>query len=346
MKFALNTFLTAVAISVAIYFAIALGLILSQGGGGAPMQGGLAFDKAPRAGEAGGAALSYASRDGRKHPYRRFAAARSGVPLIVLIHGSGWHGAAYLPLAAAISSAGLADVVVPDLRGHGFSPQRRGDIDYLGQLEDDLADLIRIVRKPGQKLVLAGHSSGGGLVVRFAGGQYGSMLDGAILLAPFLKYNAPTARPNSGGWAMPLTRRIIGLSMLNAVGVTALNGLTVIRFAIPAAVRAGPGGEGATDAYSFRLNTSLAPRRDYLSDIAALPPFLLLAGADDEAFFAGRYEEVMAPANAGGRYELPEGVSHLQIYDPAHALGPIERYLHSRFDAAEAGESDFRGNRR
>ncbi len=163
--------------SVAIYFVTALGMILSQGSGVAPSQGGLAFDKAPqsKSGEAH-EFLAYASRDGQKHPYRRFQSPQGDAPLMVLVHGSGWHGEAYLPLAAAIADAGLADVVVPDLRGHGFSPQRRGDVDHVGQLEEDLADLIQIVRKPGQKLVLAGHSSGGGLVVRFAGGRYGSAL--------------------------------------------------------------------------------------------------------------------------------------------------------------------------
>lgn len=316
---------------------IAIGLIFSQGSGVPPSQGGLAFDKAPQSkrGEAH-ETLVYASRDGSGHPYRRFDSSRGGARLMVLVHGSGWHGEAYLPLAAAIAEAGLADVVVPDLRGHGFSPQRRGDIDHIGQLEEDLADLIRIARKPGQKLVLAGHSSGGGLVVRFAGGRFGSALDGAILLAPFLKYNAPTARPNSGGWAMPLTRRIIGLSMLNAVGVRLLNGLTVIRFAIPHSVRAGPGGEGATDSYSYRLNTSFAPRADYLRDVAALPPFLVVAGRDDEAFIASRYEQVMSPVNARGAYVLLDGVSHLQVYDPAHALEPIRHFLQSDLLASGA----------
>jgi hypothetical protein len=28
------------------------------------------------------------------------------------------------------------------------------------------------------------------------------------LLAPYLQYNAPTARPNSGGWVRPYTPRI------------------------------------------------------------------------------------------------------------------------------------------
>lgn len=311
-----------------VYFIIALGLIVSQGPDAAGQQGGLDFGRV-----AGGQDpvtapdRTFMARDGASVSFRRFDSGRPGAPLIVLVHGSGWHGAAYAPLANAIAEAGAADVLVPDLRGHGMNPERRGDVDYIGQLEDDLADLVAAEAAPGQRLVMAGHSSGGGLVVRFAGGKHAGKASAAILLAPFLKYNAPTTRPNSGGWARPLTRRIIGLSMLNNAGVTFLNHLTAIRFVIPSAVRDGPGGEGATDAYSFRLNASFAPRNDYLKDIAALPPFLLLAGREDEAFHADRYESTMSPANRGGRYVLIDGVSHLQIYAPENALEPILAFL-------------------
>ncbi len=39
---------------------------------------------------------------------------------------------------------------------HGFTPKRRGDVDYIGQLEDDLADLITAKRQPRQKVILVG----------------------------------------------------------------------------------------------------------------------------------------------------------------------------------------------
>jgi alpha-beta hydrolase superfamily lysophospholipase len=38
-----------------------------------------------------------------------------------------------------VRAAGIT-TYVPDIRGHGGSG-RRGDIDYIGQLDDDLADL-------------------------------------------------------------------------------------------------------------------------------------------------------------------------------------------------------------
>ncbi len=174
---------------------------------------------------------------------------------------------------------------------------------------------------------MLGHSSGGGLTIRFAGGKHGKMLSGAVLLAPFLKYDAPTMRPNSGGWAHALTRRIIGLTMLNAVGVTWLNSLPVIDFAFPRAVIDGPLGGTATKSYSYRLNASYAPRNDYLKDVAALPPFLLVAGKEDEAFRAEQFEPVMSVVNSNGRYLLLDGVSHLDVPYAGRTVEAVKAYL-------------------
>lgn len=91
------------------------------------------------------------------------------------------------------------EVLLPDLRGHGVAPATRGDVGYIGAFEDDLADLIAAYRRPEQPVYMVGHSSGGGLVVRFAGWDHGSVLSKAVLLSPFLKYDAPIMRDNAGG---------------------------------------------------------------------------------------------------------------------------------------------------
>ena len=244
-------------------------------------------------------------------------------PLIVLVHGSGWNGLQFSHLAPQLAGT----VLVPDLRGHGAQPGRRGDVDYIGQMEDDLADLITARVGLDQKVVLIGHSSGGGLVVRFAGGAQGDLLDGAVLLAPFLHHSAPTMRANSGGWAQPLLRRIIGLSMLNAVGIKAWNHLPVIQFNMPAEVLQGPLGHLATTSYSYRLNQSYAPRSDYLSDIRSLPKFLLLAGAQDEAFIAEAYRPLMETETDKGAYQILEDTGHLDLVDAPQTLAAIRGYL-------------------
>ena len=315
-------------ISVVIYFLIAFGLILSQNPSSSVSGGTIDFSgQTASAGPEPAPLQTYKARDGATLGYRRYGSSNADAPLLIFIHGSGWHGGAYDGLARSISEKAGVEVALPDLRGHGPEPETRGDIAYIGQLEDDIADLAAQIRKPGQPLVLGGHSSGGGLVIRYAGGQHGDTLDGAVLLAPFLKYNAPTTRPNSGGWARPLTRRIIGLSMLNAVGITALNGLTAIQFNFPDEVLNGPEGSTATAGYSYRLNTAYAPRNDYLADIAALPPFLLIAGENDESFVASGYQPLIEPVNAAGRYHLLDGQSHLGVINDERTAELIASFM-------------------
>jgi alpha-beta hydrolase superfamily lysophospholipase len=228
---------------------------------------------------------------------------------LVLVHGSGYHGRYLAPLAGRLAEAGAARVYTPDLRGHGGSPARRGDIDYVDQLEDDLADLAAFVRRrhPGTRLVVGGHSSGGGLAVRFAGSRYREEADGFVLLAPYLGHDAPTGRPDAG-WARPRVPLIVALTILNRFGITAGDALTTLTFAMPEGVRDGT----ETLAYSHRLTTGFAPR-DYREDLAELRvPLLALIGADDEAFFADRLAPALAFA-ASARVEVIPGVAHLGL---------------------------------
>ncbi len=87
----------------------------------------------------------YKARDGSRLDYRYYPSTSDRT--LVLLHGSGWHSRYFLPLAAYLASSGLADVYTPDLRGHGHRPARRGDVDYIGQYEDDLADLIEEIKR-------------------------------------------------------------------------------------------------------------------------------------------------------------------------------------------------------
>lgn len=292
---------------------VVVGLVFSQKPGPMSGEGGLDFSRQLEAAEGAYAPLqSIEMRDGYALMVRTYGGA-DNVPLLVLVHGSGWHGVQFDGLAKAL--ADKADVIVPDLRGHGTAPGRRGDVDYIGQLEDDLADMIKTVVKPGQKVIMGGHSSGGGLVIRFSGGAHGDLLDGAVLMAPFLKHDAPTMRENAGGWSRVLVRRIIGLDILNSLRITALNHLAVIQFNMPQKVLDGPLGDTATLAYSYRLNTSFAPRSTYLEDVAALPPFVLLAGGADEAFISSQYAPTMGNVTDKGRFDMILGATHLGLVD-------------------------------
>ncbi len=279
----------------------------------------------------------YRARDATVLSYRRYAAANgSAARTIILVHGSGWHGMQFHALAKALAANGLGTVIVPDLRGHGPDPVRRGDVDHIGQLEEDLFDLIAHLKNGGEpgRLVLGGHSSGGGLVVRFAGGRYGGEADAFLLLAPFLKYDAPTTRPASGGWARPATGRIVALGLINTLGITAFNHLPVISFAMPRSVLDGPLGNTATTRYTYRMNVSFAPRPDYTGDLARLDrPFLLLAGDRDEAFIADKYESTIGPHTSSGSYRILAGVNHLGLVDAEATVNAIDAWLTERVPA-------------
>ena len=252
--------------------------------------------------------IKFTARDGTNLHYRHYPAESDTA--VILLHGSGSHSRYFLPLAMHLSGQGDAQVFTPDLRGHGKNPVRRGDIDYIDQLEDDVMDFISYMRETYSinKIVIGGHSSGGGLALRFAGSQYGNEAQGYVLLSPFLRHDAPTMRTNAGGWARPYIKRTIGLSILNGFGIRWLNGLDVIAFNMPQAFRDGT----ETLVYTYRLNTGYAPR-DYAADLRAIEvPLLVVVGTADEAFDAAQFEPTISQY-AEAEVVLFEGVSHMGV---------------------------------
>src|SRR5215470_3550332 len=91
---------------------------------------------------------SFTARDGTKLAYRFYpsAATTAGEGSVVLIHGSSATSSSMHPMAKALSAAGYR-VYALDIRGHGASG-RKGQIAYIGQLEDDLVDFLHAVLPP------------------------------------------------------------------------------------------------------------------------------------------------------------------------------------------------------
>ena len=269
---------------------------------------------------------TFVARDDEKLAFRHYPSNSDKV--LLLIHGSGYHSRYLLPLADYISQNGLAEVYTPDLRGHGSLTQKRGDIAYINQLEDDLLDLIKHIQKNNdKKLIIGGHSSGGGLVVRFAGSKNGQIADAYLLLSPFLKYNAPTIRPNSGGWANPYNGRIAGLSILNNLGIHWFDFLDAIEFNMPEEARDGT----ETLRYSHRLNTGYAPR-NYKKDLKAISqPLLVIVGANDEAFIPEKFEPIIGQYTPA-QVELLANLSHMGVVVNTKVQPVIKEWLDKLFD--------------
>ncbi len=322
----LKSILISAFISIAIYFGIAAVLILS-GIPDPPAQdeSSLRFEELFIDYEGLPDLHRYEARDGAQLSYRHYPSESNTV--LILLHGAGYHSRYLMPLAQFISSEGLAHVYTPDLRGHGPAPTRRGDIDYIGQYEDDIADLIAVVRDrhPDAALIVGGHSSGGGLTIRFAGSRYGRQADAYLLLTPYLKYNAPTMRPQSGGWAQPFTKRIIGLVLLNNVGIRSFNHLPVIRFNTPEEARDGT----ETLSYTYRLNTAYAPK-NYKKGLKAITqPILVVAGTADEVSYADQFEPVISQYT-DAQVELLAGVTHMGVVVGSETRPVIKKWLEER----------------
>jgi alpha-beta hydrolase superfamily lysophospholipase len=301
--------ITAVFLSVVIYLAIASFLIISdRQRKPAHRRDRLAFNELVFDYKGLPELNTFPTRDRSRLPYRYYPA--ESKKALILLHGSGWHSQYFLPLAEFVSSANLAKVYTPDLRGHGSTPDRRGDIDYTDQLVDDLEDLVALVRRdnPDSLVIIGGHSSGGGLALRFAESQYGQQVEAYMLLSPWLQYNAPTIRPNGGGWALPHIRRIIGLTMLNNVGIHWFNHLPVINFDMPEEARDGT----ETLSYSYRLNTGYAPRNYKKALRAITQPLLVVVGTSDEIFFADQFEPAISQYTEV-KVRLVTGLTHMGV---------------------------------
>ena len=262
----------------------------------------------------------FPARDGTPLAVRIYSANASTV--IVALHGSSGNGRYYLPMARHLSALGTVAVYAVDLRGHGLSGGRRGDVDYVGQLEDDLADVLTVVRMrhPGARIVLMGHSAGGGLAVRYAGGERKPAVDGYILLAPYLGPWAPTTRPSAGGWATTDTLKIARLKLQSALGITRGQDDVVVRFDMSDAERA----RGGVGAYTYRMAASISPRSLRGADLAAVgEPLLVLVGERDESFYPDRYEALVHEYTKATVGVLP-GITHLELVvhpSTAQAIG-------------------------
>lgn len=257
--------------------------------------------------------LSYfEARDGARLAFRLYPGT-SGQRIAVLIHGSSADSHAMHGVARALVAQGITAYAL-DIRGHGASG-RRGDVDYAGQLDDDLADFMTLLRSrhTEAKISLVGHSSGGGFALRTAGGRNRDLFDRYVLLAPMLHQDAPTARPNAGGWISAAKPRMIGIALLNSLGISWFDHLPVLFFALPPEASA-----THTTSYSYRLQLNFRPHLDYMGDVRAITrPVQVLVGANDEIFIADQYAPLLEPLQSRLQVKVLPGVNHLgMVIDP------------------------------
>ncbi len=264
--------------------------------------------------------LRYEARDGALLSYREYPG--SGNQVAILLHGSAGSGVDMHPLALALQLAG-STVLVPDLRGHGAN-RPHGDIAYIGQLDDDLTDFINIKKPEFSKATwtILGFSSGAAFGLRFAAeSPAGQLVDRYVLVSPYLRYDAPSVRQSVPGssptqsWAAVSLGRIIGLTMLNQLGVHVGGGLPVLAFPVPGNI------DATTRTYSWRMVRNFGADDDYLGDIRrAVRPMRVLVGSTDELLDAGKLQTEFQSQRPDVPVSIIAGLGHSDMVTSPAAI--------------------------
>lgn len=271
-------------------------------------------------------AEAFTARDGMTLSFRRYIPADPQPGTVVLVHGSAANGDALYELARGLSQAGYT-TYVPDIRGHGASGHR-GRIDYVGQLEDDVVDLLGVV-SVDQPVLLAGFSAGGGFVLRFAADPRGDVFAGYLLLAPFLSQSSSTYRPAGGGWVSVGVPRILAIALLNAVGLRIVNHMPVTRYALASQATA-----ELTPWYSYALARNFRPHDDYRADIENVQrPIEVLVGELDDQFRADQFAAEFERRGTPVRVTVVPGIGHAELSLSPRAIAEAVRAIKRLMDA-------------
>jgi pimeloyl-ACP methyl ester carboxylesterase len=307
-----------------LYFAGALGLLFWPASAVSAPPAHVAADPAIEQAIGHSVGRSFTMRDGVVLHARVFGDPSATV--VLMLHGVGASGSGLAPTAAAIAASKEASVVTVDLRGHGQSGGKPWAVSYQGQYDDDVSDLLASLRKEGAKrIVLAGHSMGGGIALRHAL-RSDQPVDGYLLLAPLLGSNAPSMRqgaPAAGGpragYAAFRTPRLFGALMFNIVGIHWFDDMPILTLA-EAAER---------PAYGFGALASMQPNapHDYREALGAIRvPLLLIAGTRDEAFNGSAYPGILRAAHRGNAV-LIAGATHNGVLRDERTIRQIDGWL-------------------
>jgi alpha-beta hydrolase superfamily lysophospholipase len=266
------------------------------------------------------ASRQFRARDGAALQYYAYPAATDQVA--ILIHGSAGPATSMHALAEKLRAAGVT-AYVPDIRGHGGSG-RRGDIDYMGQIDDDLADFAAELgpARGGETRTLVGFSAGAGFALRLAGGPYGALFDRYVLLSPILPGSAAW-RPSAGGWVDIALPRLMTIAYLGRAGIHWFDGSPVIAYAVsrdPA--------RDTTASYSYRLSMNFGAGRAYEAYLKNLRrPAAILVGDADEQVVADQFTPLLRGVGVDIPVTIVPGMKHADMIAKPQALEAAARAI-------------------
>lgn len=229
---------------------------------------------------------------------------------IILLHGVVSTAYLYNKTAGLLQKATQAEVYAVDLRGHGQSDGIPGDVSHINQYAEDLSDVIKAIQKekPAGKIIIAAHSMGGGVALRYAMMKSKEKIAGYLLFAPLIGQNspaipkaAPVESDSTPSFMKIHIARIIGLKMLNEIGRHEYDSLPVLFFNLPERM--------PLRKYSYRANMSMAPD-DYKAGLRSVKvPMLVLIGSSDEAFNAVELKKACNKFS-GAEFKIINGATH------------------------------------
>lgn len=242
---------------------------------------------------------------------------------VILLHGILSSGYVMNKTAGLIREATNAEVYALDLRGHGVSEGRPGDVDYIGQYTSDILDIIKNIKqlKPKGNIILAGHSMGGGISLN-VNMVDDKLIDGYRLLAPHLGENAPlnTSAQKSDYEFMKIhLNRTLGLKLMNAMGEKKHNKLPVLFFNLPS-------GSPITT-YSYRANESISPKDYKISLKKISKPMFLLIGGKDEVFNAVAYKNAVKKYCSSAKAYIVKNETHNGIRHNPETMKEIKQWF-------------------
>ena len=272
---------------------------------------------------------NFEARDRSLLGFRHYRSTQPTRIKLYLVHAETWDDLQFTSLATALSiRLGVADIFTFDMRGHGQNPLHRGDVDYVNQPTEDLADLIRATSTKGDVIVVGGHSAGAAVAARLATTPGQIKLSGLLMLAPVLSPDFAANKPELGRWALPLSGRVAALKMQNMLGIHWSDQEVAVQYAVPKVVWDGPLGFSITSDYTWRFVRSLQLPSDDGAELASVhAPYLAIVGSDDEVIDAAKLNSALKSFNKRGDTAVVAQETHFGIVNSQQTLAIIQNWL-------------------